>query len=110
MGRIGGIARVVLFLAGIAGGLFVVPINAALQEIGHKSIGAGGAVAVQNFFENISMLVASGLYAMAAAMGATPVPTILVLGGLVLFATFLVSWNLPPDTGALSDVVPHNGQ
>lgn len=103
-------ARVVLFLAGIAGGLFVVPINAALQEIGHKSIGAGGAVAVQNFFENLSMLAASGLYALAVAMGAAPVSTIFVLGGLVLLATFLVSWHLPPDTGAISDAVPPNGE
>jgi len=39
-------APVALFLAVVCGGLFVVPINAALQEIGHKSIGSGGAVAI----------------------------------------------------------------
>lgn len=96
-------ARAVLFFAGIAGGMFVVPINAALQEIGHKSVGAGGAVAVQNFFENLAMLVASGLYTMAVAIGATPVPSIIVLGGLVVIATFLVSWQLPADTGEIME-------
>ena len=51
------IARFVLFLSGVAGGLFVVPINAALQEIGHKSIGSGGAVGIQNFFENLAWCI-----------------------------------------------------
>jgi len=102
-------ARIVLFMAGIAGGLFVVPINAALQEIGHKSIGAGGAVAVQNFFESLAMLVASGVYTLAAGLGAAPSATMVALGVFVLIATFLVSWHLPPDTGEIAEAVPPNG-
>lgn len=89
--------RAVLFLAGVAGGLFVVPINAALQELGHRSIGAGGAVAIQNFFENLGMLAAVGLYTAAAGLGGQPVPSILALGVAVLVATLIVSWRLPPD-------------
>lgn len=95
-------ARIALFLAGLCGGLFVVPINAALQEIGHKSIGAGGAVAIQNFFENLAMLVASGLYALIAGAGVSPVSTMIWLGILVVLATVLVSWHLPKDTGELA--------
>jgi LPLT family lysophospholipid transporter-like MFS transporter len=94
-------ARGMLLLIGVAGGLFVVPINAALQEIGHRSIGAGGAVGIQNFFENFAMLIASGIYAGTAWMGAGPVTTMLVLGLLIIVAAFFVSWNLPPDTGDL---------
>ncbi len=90
-------ARVVLVAIGITGGLFVVPINAALQELGHKTIGAGNAVAIQNFFENLGMLVAVGIYTVATGMGSLPVPTILVLGVVVLIATFIVSWHLPED-------------
>ena len=100
------LARVALFAAGIAGGMFVVPINAALQEIGHKSIGAGGAVAVQNFFENLAMLIASALYSVAAGMGALPVPAIIALGIFVLIATFIISWRLPKDSGAVANLVP----
>jgi LPLT family lysophospholipid transporter-like MFS transporter len=100
------IARVALFLAGVAGGMFVVPINAALQEIGHKSIGSGGAVGIQNFFENLAMLVASGLYAWAAGVGAEPVATMFTLGVLVIVATMIVSWHLPPDTGHIDDALP----
>jgi LPLT family lysophospholipid transporter-like MFS transporter len=102
------IARITLFMAGVAGGLFVVPINAALQEIGHKSIGSGGAVGIQNFFENLAMLIASGIYAYAAGVGAGPVGTMFVLGALVIVATVIVSWRLPPDTGDIDDALPRS--
>lgn len=100
------VARVVLLCAGVAGGLLVVPINAALQEIGHHSVGAGGAVAIQHFFENLAMMVASGLYAVAAAGGAAPVPALIVLGVTVVTATVWLSLRLPPDTGRWQDLIP----
>ncbi len=90
-------ASTTLFCIGFAGGLFVVPINAALQEIGHRSIGSGGAVAIQNFFENLAMLLTVGTYTAVASVGAPPVASILVLGLCVLVATIIVSWHLPPD-------------
>ncbi len=96
-------ARIALFMTGVCGGLFVVPINAALQEIGHRSIGSGGAVAIQNFFENLAMLIASGLYALVAGLGVDPVATMIWLGVLVVVATVVVSWHLPKDTGRLED-------
>jgi len=97
------LARTALFFTGVAGGMFVVPINAALQEIGHKSIGSGGAVGIQNFFENLAMLTASGIYAYVAGLGVGPVGTMFVLGILVIVATIIVSWHLPPDTGAIEE-------
>lgn len=96
-------ARVALFLAGTCGGLFVVPINAALQEIGHKTIGSGGAVAIQNFFENLAMLIASGIYALVAGLGVDPVSIMQWLGGLIVIATILVSWQLPDDAVTNND-------
>jgi LPLT family lysophospholipid transporter-like MFS transporter len=96
-----GMVRVALFMAGVCGGLFVVPINAALQEIGHRTIGSGGAVAIQNFFENLAMLIASGVYSYVAGIGVDPVITMIWLGFLVIIATAIVSWHLPKDTGAL---------
>jgi LPLT family lysophospholipid transporter-like MFS transporter len=93
--------RIALFVAGVCGGLFVVPINAALQEIGHRTIGSGGAVAIQNFFENLAMLMASGIYSIVAGIGVDPVATMIGLGVTVVVATVLVSWNLPGDTGEL---------
>jgi len=93
-------ARALLLVAGLMGGLFVVPVNAALQHIGHRSIGAGSAVAVQHFFENLAMVAATGLYSLAAGQGADPVASLLGLGVAVVLATVLVSWNLPPDPAA----------
>jgi LPLT family lysophospholipid transporter-like MFS transporter len=95
-------ARAVLFAIGICGGMFLVPINAALQNIGHRTIGSGRAVALQSFFENASMLTAVGIYTAAVGAGAQPVRSIVVVGVLVLIATTLVSWRLPPDPVANS--------
>jgi LPLT family lysophospholipid transporter-like MFS transporter len=87
-----------LVAIGVCGGLFVVPVNAALQDIGHHTVGSGGAVALQNFFQNIAMLASVGLYTVATSRGASPVGSVVVVGVLVLMATFVVSWHLPPDT------------
>lgn len=94
-------ARVVLFAIGMAGGVFVVPINAALQEIGHRTIGAGGAVAIQNFFENLAMLLGTGLYTLALSQNIAPVASIFTLGTLVIIATTLVAWHLPKNPGQI---------
>jgi LPLT family lysophospholipid transporter-like MFS transporter len=93
-------ARAVLVLIGVCGGMFLVPINAALQDIGHRTIGSGRAVALQSFFENFAMLTGVGIYTGAVGLGAQPVASIVVVGVLVLIATTLVSWHLPPDPAA----------
>ena len=84
-----------LLLIGIAGGMFIVPINAALQEIGHTSIGSGRAVAIQNFFQNLAMLLTVGLYTGAAAVGISLFAIIMTLGVTVLISILLVSIQLP---------------
>lgn len=97
-------ARAVLVMIGVCGGMFLVPINAALQDIGHRTIGSGRAIALQSFFENVAMLTAVGIYTAAVGAGAQPVPSIVVVGVLVLIAAFLVSWHLPPDPAPVSNV------
>ncbi|MGR9046052.1 MAG: lysophospholipid transporter LplT [Gammaproteobacteria bacterium] len=88
-------ARSVLFVIGMTGGMFIVPVNAALQELGQQSIGSGSAVALQGFFQNAAMLIAVGTYTYAASQNADPVLSMLTLGALVFLATFLVSLRLP---------------
>ena len=51
-----------VMIGGLAG-FFVVPMNALLQHRGHILMGAGHSIAVQNFNENLSILVMLGLYA-----------------------------------------------
>ncbi|MBF0255090.1 MAG: lysophospholipid transporter LplT [Gammaproteobacteria bacterium] len=88
-------AAIILTLIGISGGLFLVPLNATLQEIGHRAIGAGNAVAIQNFFENLAMLLGVGLYTWAAAEGANPGVAMGLLGLTVMLATLVIALHLP---------------
>lgn len=90
-------ARFTLFFIGMMGGMFIVPVNAALQEIGQQSIGSGSAVALQGFFQNLAMLLAVGGYTFAAAHHIAPVAAMFALGALVFGATFLVSLHLPDN-------------
>ena len=92
-----GAARFTLFFIGMMGGMFIVPVNAALQEQGQHSIGSGSAVALQGFFENLTMLVGVGGYTYAATHNVNPVIAMMSLGILVFIATFLVSLHLPDN-------------
>lgn len=56
------LAGILLFAIGILSGFFVVPLNALLQHRGHLLIGAGHSIAVQNFNENLGILLLSGAY------------------------------------------------
>ncbi len=78
------LAYALMVAIGICGGSFVVPLNALLQERGHESIGAGNALAVQNFAENIAMLVFVGGYSMAAEAGVSVTLTIVGFGLVLL--------------------------
>ncbi len=51
-----------LVFIGALSGYFVVPMNALLQHRGHILMGAGHSIAVQNFNENLSILIMTGLY------------------------------------------------
>lgn len=62
---LGGVSQVwmakgVLLIIGIRGGMFVAPVNAAIQDIGRRGVGSGSAVAVQNFFQNSAILTMYG--------------------------------------------------
>jgi len=54
----------VLVLIGALAGFFVVPMNALLQHRGHVLMSAGHSIAVQNFNENLNILLMLGLYAL----------------------------------------------
>ncbi len=87
-------ARIVLLFIGMLGGMFIVPVNARLQELGKHSIGSGRAVALQGFFNNIGMLLGVGCYSLAASKGVDPIEAMMALGFLVLVGTFSVSMGL----------------
>ena len=55
-------AYFLLVLVGWLAGYFVVPMNALLQHRGHVLMSAGHSIAVQNFNENISVLMMLSIY------------------------------------------------
>ncbi len=58
------VAMPLLVLVGVLSGFFVVPMNALLQHRGHILMGAGHSIAVQNFNENLSILVMTTVYSL----------------------------------------------
>ncbi|RPH40525.1 MAG: lysophospholipid transporter LplT [Burkholderiales bacterium] len=57
------LAYMTLVLIGALAGFFVVPMNALLQHRGHVLMSAGHSIAVQNFNENLMILLMLSLYA-----------------------------------------------
>jgi LPLT family lysophospholipid transporter-like MFS transporter len=85
------IAIALLILIGGAGGFYVVPLNALLQERGHESVGSGNAVAVQNFFENCTMLILIGVYIMLERTGMPAIHAATIFGGIIFTAISMLA-------------------
>lgn len=75
---------------GMLAGYFVVPMNALLQHRGYVLLSAGHSIAVQNFNENVSVLLMLLFYALLIRLN-LPVPWVIALFGLfVAVSMFLV--------------------
>lgn len=84
------LASFLLFLIGVLSGYFVVPLNALLQHRGHILIGAGHSIAVQNFNENLGILLMIAAYTM---MVKTALPInwiVLIFGGFVSLSMTMI--------------------
>ena len=77
-----------LILIGAVAGFFVVPMNALLQHRGHLLLSAGHSIAVQNFNENLNILVMLTLYALMIKYN-FHINTIIVLFG---FSVSITMW------------------
>jgi LPLT family lysophospholipid transporter-like MFS transporter len=75
-----------LLLIGILAGFYVVPMNALLQHRGHVLMSAGHSIAVQNFNENISILLMLALYSLLVKLN-VDINIVIVLFGLFLAGT-----------------------
>lgn len=82
-----------LFVVGFLGGLYLIPINSLNEHIGEKRMGAGRAVAVQNFMENLCSSAALWLYTLLSVRGFDP--QVLVWGiGTVFIILMLALWPI----------------
>jgi len=86
------LAMVTMIAVGAMGGFFVVPMNALLQHRGHRLMGAGHSIAVQNFNENLSILIMNGAYAAMDRSG-MPVNAIIIVFGLIVALSMFWLWR-----------------
>ena len=87
------VAATLMVIIGACAGFFVVPMNALLQHRGHVLMGAGHSIAVQNFNENIGILIMVGLYAYLRYTGASVNRAIVIFGLFMSAAMLLVLWR-----------------
>ncbi len=83
------VAVALMVMIGALAGFFVVPMNALLQHRGHILMGAGHSIAVQNFNENLSILVMLGVYAALIWLDFS-IYTVIVLFGLFVALMMLL--------------------
>jgi MFS family permease len=86
------VAGLLLFLIGALSGFFVVPLNALLQHRGHLLMGAGHSIAIQNFNENIGILVLMGAYTFMVGHG-VHIHWVIVAFGLFISLAMTVIWR-----------------
>jgi len=83
-----------LILVGALAGFFVVPMNALLQHRGHVLLSAGHSIAVQNFNENVSILMMLALYSFMIRVNLS-IDAIIMLFSLFVACTMymVIRWN-----------------
>ena len=108
------LAMIVLLVIGLLSGFFVVPMNALLQHRGYVVMSAGHSIAVQNFNENLNILVMLLFYALMLWLN-LPINLVTVLFGLTVSAimVLVMIWHRRNqrinDTEHLIGEDPHHG-
>ncbi len=98
-----------LVLVGAMAGFFVVPMNALLQHRGHVLMSAGHSIAVQNFNENLNILLMLGLYSLLLRLE-LGVNLVIVLFGLFVALTMVAVIRLHHANQRVFDSVALIGQ
>ena len=88
------VAAPFLIMLGALGGFLVVPMNALLQHRGHNLMGAGRSIAVQNFNEQLCILLLGGMYSFSTGMGLSAFGAITAFGLVVAGFMWLIKrWH-----------------
>lgn len=96
LGHVNIIVIIVLIITGLIAGLFLIPLNAALQNESHRDK-LGKTIATQNGFENLAMLGGSLLACIDVKVGFNPSQLFLALA---LFVAVVVIWLKIPGPPA----------
>jgi hypothetical protein len=101
-------AYLLLILIGLTSGYFVVPMNALLQHRGHVLLSAGHSIAVQNFNEQLNILLMVAIYTLLLWLNFSISFIIAIFGTLVAsLMLVLMRWNqlnLKRNPGLLDEI------
>lgn len=88
------VAALLMMLIGALAGYFIVPMNALLQHRGYVLLSAGNSIAVQNFNENLGILVMLAAYTLLIMTGIS-VPMTMIAFGLFVAGTMacVIAWH-----------------
>jgi MFS transporter, LPLT family, lysophospholipid transporter len=86
------VAAVLLFIIGVLSGYFLVPLNSLLQHRGHHLLGAGHSIAVQNFNENIGILLLLGAYTWMVGAQFEINTIVAIFGVFIIFSMSLITF------------------
>jgi LPLT family lysophospholipid transporter-like MFS transporter len=84
------VASLLLVAIGILAGSFLIPMNALLQLRGHLLMGSGHSIAVQNFNENLSILLMLGAYSLMIKAGFSIYTIVIVFGLFIAFSMGII--------------------
>ena len=83
-----------MITVGIVAGFFLVPMNALLQHRGHVLLSAGNSIAVQNFNENLCILLMLAFYALLLSLNVHINTAIIIFGTFVsLSMACVIVWH-----------------
>ncbi len=86
------VAAGLLFSIGVLAGYFLVPLNSLLQHRGHTLLGAGHSIAVQNFNENIGILLMLGAYTWMVGKNFEIDHIIIIFGLFVIISMGIIAY------------------
>jgi LPLT family lysophospholipid transporter-like MFS transporter len=84
------IASLLLIAIGTLAGSFLIPMNALLQHRGHLLMGSGRSIAVQNFNENMSILLMLGAYSLMIRIGFSIQVVVVAFGLFIALSMALI--------------------
>lgn len=85
------LAALLLFIIGMLSGYFLVPLNSLLQHRGHHLLGAGHSIAVQNFNENIGILLLLGAYTWMVGAKLEINTIVAIFGSFIILSMSLIT-------------------
>jgi LPLT family lysophospholipid transporter-like MFS transporter len=92
-----------LIITGVAGGLFLIPLNASLQWESHPEK-RGKTIATLNLFDNLAMLIGGAVVLLILELGANPKNVFLFEGILIIVAVIFLKFPEKTDNSNVNNL------